>query len=206
MLTGCGAAPIPLGHARQTAAAELLTLRGGSTDIDHMKVRLESYGPYAVVGALLMNAALRICSSTPDIKGLNWKPSWAPRLCRAALIALCATAVLSGLYCTVVMTMIGMYSKSALGLGLVEECMEFLRVTWVFRKRAHDAFLCSLASFTGGFAIERALKVREGETPERMALLLPLAVLACTITSDCSKLLELSAELIYKPRKAAGLL
>ena len=78
---------------------DALSLRGGSAaelDPSRLKVRLEAYGTYAVVSALLMNAALRMFASVPPLEDFRDMPSWARRSLRALYVIASAISILGG--------------------------------------------------------------------------------------------------------------
>jgi len=125
-----------------SVAATAVALRGGSTesplsgldnfDIGRAKIRLDELTSFGVVTALLMNAGLRLYSSTPT----NIECGRSHHLDNAVKIVFCASVVVSvmaGSYTTIVFSLLGLYSKTALGLGLDGPFLDFMDRTATIR-------------------------------------------------------------------------
>ena len=110
-----------------------------------------------VTTALLMNAALRIFSSTPkklqDLSEI--KDEDAKKLARVenyvtvAFSALVTITILSGMYTTITFSLLALYSKTALGMSIDEKYIEFFRMTEPIRQIGFDTYLISLLCFKG---------------------------------------------------------
>ena len=97
----------------------LVSLRGGAADavfdLERATIRLESLNAYGVVAALLLSAALRLYASTPKELEEGRKYENATKM---AFIILVGVSIICGAYSCVVYSMLGLYSKTALGMGL----------------------------------------------------------------------------------------
>ena len=126
----------------------LLALRGGEAlaefDLTRVRIRLESINSYGVVTALLLNAALRLYAATPKRLEENKPVENAAKILFVISVGL---SIICGAYTTVVFSLLGLYSKSALGMGLDASFLEFFAATAMVRKRAFDTFITALLSF-----------------------------------------------------------
>ena len=138
-----------VGHAVLSSVA----LRGGGADaldLARVKSRLEGLHTHGVVTALMMNAALRIFSSTPKTMKEGDRATNIAKILFTGVVAL---SVISGVYTTVVFALLDLYSKSALGLEKDQAFVEFFSVTALYRKLAFDAFLVCLVSLKASFTL-----------------------------------------------------
>jgi len=144
LLTAAPAAVIP--------AATSLIARGGATalDLGRTKLRLEGLHQYGVVTALLMNAALRLFSSTP--KKLENDGSIDDKA-KIFFTASVATTVVFSAYTVIVFSLLGLYSKRALGLGMDVAYLEFFEATTMIRESGFSAFILALVSFKSSFVL-----------------------------------------------------
>ena len=126
-----------------------LSLSGGSAaalDLTRVKTRLEGLSSYGVVTALIMNAGLRLYSSTPK----QLEEGKQKQLENAAKIMFCfsvVTSIVAGAYTSVVFSLLGLYAKTALGLGMDEPYLQFMEKTACYRQYAFDSFVVSLVTF-----------------------------------------------------------
>lgn len=129
-------------------------LRGGAAaalDIGRTKMRLEGLNQYGVMTALLMNAALRLYSSTPrKIDPNNTKTENILRMVFATTVAMC---ICLGGYTTIVFSLLGLYSKRALGLGQDIEYLEFFSATSDVRRSGFESFIWCLLLFKSSFLL-----------------------------------------------------
>lgn len=140
-----------------------LVLRGGVVDtvlnMDRTKLRLDGLSQYAVVSGLLMNACLRLFSATPkNLEVCNPSDDLEKRRTQrgvnAAKVVFCMAnglSIIAGAYTTVVFSLLGLYSKTALGMGHDQEFLKFFEATLFYRQAAFDAFVLSLVSFELSF-------------------------------------------------------
>jgi hypothetical protein len=159
-------------HLRMKAIASLapaILLRGGGgsptvLDLAHIKVILEGFHAYGVVTTLMLNAALRLFSSTPKAKEGLVKGESVNNAAKLLFTAFILLSVISGLYTTVVFSLIGMYSKTALGLDKdVNTLNAFFSSTQSIRDNAYHAFILSVLSFNSSFVLSLFLNYK-GET------------------------------------------
>ena len=192
-----------------------LSLRGGeaSAAVDHvldavttgrMKTRLESYGSLAVIAALLMNAALRMWSSAPADHDFSGKP-WVRRLLRNVFLVASAISIIGGLYSTVIFALVGVYAKSAMGLGLDQQCAIFLKVTHIYRREAYNSFVAALVSFVLSFELAIVAKLKDEAAAVKGAVVGASSLASGFLCERCFRVLQHAYQLVYKPRMSAGL-
>ena len=161
-------------HLPMKAIASLapaILLRGGGgggsptvLDLAHIKIRLEGFHAYGVVTTLMLNAALHLFSSTPKAKEGLVKGESVNNAAKLLFTAFILLSVISGLYTTVVFSLIGMYSKTALGLDKdVNTLNAFFSSTQSIRDNAYHAFILSLLSFNSSYVLSLFLNYK-GET------------------------------------------
>jgi hypothetical protein len=119
-------------------------------DLTRVRIRLEGLSGYGVVSALMMNAALRLYSSAP--KKLQ-KGETHNNIAKILFAISVGASVLAGAYTTVVFSLLGLYAKSAIGMGKDAACMEFMADTEHMRLYAFDAFLVALIAFKSSFVL-----------------------------------------------------
>ena len=179
-----------------------MSLAAAAFDLTRTRVRLESYGSSAVVAALLMNAALRLYSST-DIDGgqTDDLPEWARHLIKSLFTVAVSVSVLGGTYATVVNCLCGVYAKTALGLGLNEQCLEYLAMTRCFRATSFQCFVASLVSFTISFPLSLFYKTKGSA---RWLILGAGALITIMMVKDWITILGLANAIVYKARASLG--
>jgi hypothetical protein len=131
------------------ALSSALVVRGGEAalqgfDLGRTQIRLESISSYGVITALLLNAALQLYSSTP--KRLE-KGQSMENYTKIVFVLSVGLSIICGTYTTVVFSLMGLYSKTALGLGKDAAFLEFFEATIHIRQRAFHSFLIALLSF-----------------------------------------------------------
>lgn len=178
--------PAMMGLAATAMAAEVARTR----------IRLEGYSSYSVVAALVLNAALRLLTSTDlDLNKLAPIGKIAPsdRLLQCLFLASISVCVLGGSYVCLVFALCATYAKTALGYGLDAQCMAFLAATSRFRVSAFYSFVAMLAAFIVTFPLSIFFKIvrrvrrdrsRPPFTPSQLARS-PTSVLACHSTHAC---------------------
>jgi hypothetical protein len=131
-----------------STAADDVTLT--SDQLDRVRIRLDGLGTYAMISALLIGGMLGLFFNTPKtiIEG---------QILENAVIALfyssSTLSLLSSLYVTLVFSLVGLYSKTALGLSKDAQYLKFIDATRKQRNYAYDAFLLSIASFQSSFVM-----------------------------------------------------
>jgi len=112
-------------------------------NLNRVKTRLEGFTHYASVSALLLNAVLRLESGTPT--KLDGRPT---EDAVKVLFKICVAAcVVLGSYTATVFSMLSLYSKSFIGMGMDNEYLDFFNVTSGFRKSAFGSFVGTVLSF-----------------------------------------------------------
>ena len=129
------------------------TVHGAAHDppfnLDRTKIRLDGLGGYASVSALLLNAALRLFSSTP--KTLDQR-KWENAV-KIFFVALVSATVIFGTYTTMVFSLLSLYSKTALGMGLDKEYVEFFKSTAEIRKSGFLSFVGCVLAFNLSYVV-----------------------------------------------------
>lgn len=152
---------LPL-QAVASMAPALLARGGGAADVPfdltHVKIRLEGFHAYGVVTTLMLNASLRLFSATPRAKEGLINGETINNAAKILFTALIVSSVISGLYTTVVFSLIGMYSKTALGLN--KSVFDFFAATQGIRDNAFHAFIISLISFNSSFILSLFLNYK----------------------------------------------
>ena len=146
------------------ASLPVLALRGGgegAMDLTRVRIRLEGLHAYGVVSTLMLNASLRLFSSAPKPR-TPVKGETINNIARVLFTISIGASVLAGVYTTVVFSMLGLYCKSAIGMGKDEACLQFMAATENMRKSAFDTFLIALVSFKASFVLSLFLNY-EGE-------------------------------------------
>jgi hypothetical protein len=157
-----------------TAAIAGMVLQGGATaaagacdaaspiilQMDRVRIRLDGLASYGVICSLLMNAALRLYSATPKKLDTKLDPDHSKKqfysftgtdIIKMVFMVSTVISISAGSYTTVVFTLLGLYSKTALGLGRDGPFLEFFELTSSYRKLAFDAFVVSLVAFQTSF-------------------------------------------------------
>lgn len=112
-------------------------------DLNRTKIRLEGFGHYASVAALLLNAALRLESSTPTkLDGRKQED-----IVKIAFVGLITTSIVLGGYTATIFSLLCIYAKSFIGMGMDDEYTEFFQATEGIRKSAFLAFVGTILSF-----------------------------------------------------------
>lgn len=116
------------------------------SSLDRVKIRMEGFGTYAVVAALMLNASLRIFTGTSTTNKLNEEGRISTPTPAVIFLASTALTFLQALHATVTFTLIPIYAKTALGLGLDGKFSEFLASTSIHRKIGFDTFFGSIVT------------------------------------------------------------
>ena len=132
-----------LGQGLAVAAVE-------GMDLNQVRARLEGWTSYGVIAALILNACIRIYSSTPKTMVDRSDEGEAVSVAKVAFMISVISSILSGCYTTVVFSLLGIYSKVSLGLGL-DAPVDLLDGTLGVRKSAFNALFMSLITFETSF-------------------------------------------------------
>jgi hypothetical protein len=114
--------------------------------LDRAMIRLEGMSSYAVVSAVLLIATLALHGDlNPDLS--KDKNQRVLNVAKIVFTMSTIVSVVSAAYTTVVFSLLGLYAKTALGMGLDGHFMEFFEATAPYRKTAFWTFLLSLFTF-----------------------------------------------------------
>jgi hypothetical protein len=175
--------------ALQMSLSKAALIRGGAKvitaaavdgfSLDRTKIRLEGLSSYGVVTAVLMGATLRLFGST----NTDLSKEKNQRLVNVAKIIFSVSAIISvvsGAYTTVVFSLLGLYAKTALGMGLDGHFMEFFAATAPYRQTAFWNFLLSLMTFETCFLTNMIIRYKGKQ--RWLAVLLATAGVAISFT------------------------
>jgi hypothetical protein len=128
--------------------ASVLQVRGGQAALDLSR---ESYcitelAAYGTLTALVMNSALRLWTSTKFSKEQNSFVS-------NSFTVSTALCVIAGAFTAILFQLLGIYSKSALGMSNDAGYASFKMATAIYRKWGFRCFLTELTSFVYSFMI-----------------------------------------------------
>jgi hypothetical protein len=129
-------------------SAQLFLLRGGqatTVDLARTSIRLESLNSYAIIAALLLNATLKLYTMTP--KQTDSSHHKLENIARLIFVLSAGLSMICGAYTTVVFSLLGLYSKTALGLGRDQVFLQFFAATAQVRQQGFNSFLTALLSF-----------------------------------------------------------
>ena len=156
MASGVTASTLPPGAATIASMAPALILRGGAAevpfDLTRARIRLEGLHSYGVVTTLMLNASLRLFSSVPKPRGIV-KGDKVNNVARILFTSGIICSILSGLFTTVVFSLLGMYAKTAIGMSKDVGAYAFFDATQTIRENAYHAFIVSLVSFNSSFIL-----------------------------------------------------
>lgn len=185
-------------------AAFLASIRGGGAtatgafNMGLAKTRLEGLG-YSTVTSLVMNAALRLFSSTPKklMPVSEGKDASRDRLNNYLKIAfsLCiCISVALGAYTTVVFTLMSIYSKTALGMGLESQYLAFFDACAKYRQFGFRAFLGALTSYNFAWIFSILLNY---DGKERWYFALPVILITIVGLTHFQDIIGLAGTLIF---------
>lgn len=145
-------------------ATAIFSLSGGATtksviDVSRFKFRLEGLHAYAVITTLLMNASLRLYSSTPK---KFTSQEHVRNVMKVLFSLMVAISIMTGSYTTIVFSLIELYSKRALGRSQDAAVLEFFTQVQPIREQAYDTWLLSLVSFQASFVLSLFLNHDRG--------------------------------------------
>jgi len=187
----------PFGH---NANSSLMMFRGGggaaaaaAIDMAREGHNLTTMASYGVVTALVMNSALRLYTSTKFKSNVKRFDSVLP----CVFYFLEALCIVSGVYTAVSFQLLGIYSRTAIGMGNMEGYVAFRAATAIYRKWGFRCFLTSLFSFMGCFMASFYNRMSEyGRAGKSI-----FAVAAClAIAGSCEifSILQLSSKIVFR--------
>lgn len=169
------------------------------SSMDRIKLRLEGLGSYSVIAALMMNVCMRLFSSTSK----NVDPS-SDRDVNVAKVIFCTsvvTSIVTGTYTSVVFAMLGLYYKTALGMGIDQNFLDYFAQTTWLRKQAFDSFVISLLTFEVSFISSLYINYR-GKLKWLATLL--ATVLAIYSFYHWGLIMQIASKLIYAKAQNEG--
>jgi hypothetical protein len=150
-------APSALVAGASSAIGALAPLRGGAAaavssalDMSKESQNIAVLSSYGVVTVLILNSALRLYTSTNFKRDPSKKNDWILRSLFSIFSGVC---VISGAFTGIMFQLLGIYSKSALGMGNVEGYKAFQAATAPYATLGFRTFLICLSSFVGTFLI-----------------------------------------------------
>lgn len=199
-----GLPPNPTSSWATEAAPGLLSaashLRGGAVPNFVLDMAKESHyldvmASYGVLTVLILNSALRLYTSTHFKRNPSKKNDWmSPNL-----FLLCSgICVITGAFTGVMFQLLGIYHKSALGMGNPAGYAAFKAATMCYRRLGFHTFLTCLASFVGAFMISLRNMTKEDERFGD-GIFATMAVLTLCGGIILKKVLHLATALIFAP-------
>lgn len=151
-LLGTSVGVVPVLATETASLAFLQTLRGGAStsatsailDLSRESLFVQGMATYATVSALIMNAALRMFTSTNFSNEQN-------TIVSNAFHATTALCILTGTFTTILFQLVTIYSKSALAMGNDEGFLAFKAATSAFRIWGFRCFLTEMMTFMVSF-------------------------------------------------------
>jgi hypothetical protein len=181
-----------------TAAVSLL--RGGAASVINLSREgyyLQTLATYGTVTALIMNAALRLYSSTKFPK--KEKGTKSTKYLNSLFTAITSLCIISGAFTAVLFNILGIYSKSALGMVNEEGYLAFRAATQIYAKWGFRSFLTTCVSFVGSFLLSLYARIKtEGDQLGKVVLIGSI-LLALLGAYHIREVLALATKYIFTP-------
>lgn len=198
----------PIAGVTRSVFSLPLALRGGAEalptfDFGLANTRLEGLA-YDIVAALLLNAALALFSSTP--RTLEPIPTDEKRAkvvkfnnSLKLIFGLCiSVSVALGTYTTTIFTMIIIYGKTALGMGLEHKYLQFFSSVARFRLSGYRAFIGTVWSYQVAWIVGLVLNYdRKEDQNVRWLIALPAAVIGFVGLVHLKSISGLAGSILY---------
>mmetsp|Transcript_20239 Transcript_20239/g.29615 ORF Transcript_20239/g.29615 Transcript_20239/m.29615 type:complete len:235 (-) Transcript_20239:571-1275(-) len=139
-------------YASTGTASVLSQTSAMAFNISREGYNIQVLATYGTITALVMNACLRLYSSTKFPKNTNTNKQGTKNL-EILFFAVTALCIISGTFTAVLFNILGIYSKSALGMQNDNGFLAFMAATKVYRIWGFRAFLTTLSSFVGSFLL-----------------------------------------------------
>ena len=154
-----------------TLSRALLELQGGESlassafDLYRTRIRLEGLSAYGLLAILLMNSALALYTSVPktiqtqaggkdaDSNSPQNKEIRMENRATVIFTVLSILCILSGVTTSIIFSFLGLYSKTALGMGNDEGFVKFFDATQSVRTFGFNSMITSLICLKGSFAM-----------------------------------------------------
>jgi len=182
------------------AVPVVLQLRGGAAaalgtafDMANESNKLAAIAGYSVVATLTLNSCLRLFTSTQ----LQSKTSKQENIAGFLFCCLCSVTIVCGAFTSICFTLLTLYSKTALGMGVPGQAkyIAFREATAEFRVQGFHAFIISISSFLASFILSLYIKLR-GKT--RYILSVGVGALALYYFSKVQLIVYLAKTLIFE--------
>jgi hypothetical protein len=177
-------------------ANKLMCLRGGAPhaalDLERLHIRIEGLALYGVIVSLMVNGALQIYGNTS--RDVNTENDKITNYAIYAFKLLTAICVISGVYATLLFTLLCIYSYTALGAGLDESFRLFFRDTSAYRLSGFYAFLASACGFMGSFLLSLFL---DSKGRLRYVILIPSLLLTMQLGMNLKGVMNMASQMIF---------
>ena len=133
-------------------------------DIARARIRLEGLSSYALVAALLMNMAFVLYGSMPKKMNLtagdtkNYKLENAIAMLGSIFAIIC---IVMGMTTTIIFSLLGLYSKTALGMGNDAGFVEFFSATAEMRRVGFQSMVACIICLKGSLVTKTLLDFRD---------------------------------------------
>ena len=169
----------------------MMDVGSAAFDVTRARIRLEGLNTYGVVSALVMNASLRLFTTT----NVRLDDGRFDKYISVLFLIGLTGCVLCGAYTTVIFTLIQLYAKTSLGMSMDERYETFFRATQPYRVCGFRTFLACLCSFCGSFSLAILLKLRK--QPLRWVFFSISAVAGAAMSRHWFKVVALASEHIF---------
>mmetsp|Transcript_44973 Transcript_44973/g.88016 ORF Transcript_44973/g.88016 Transcript_44973/m.88016 type:complete len:234 (-) Transcript_44973:122-823(-) len=183
--------PVVLQLKRSTAAASANVLT--AFNMANESNKLAAIAGYSVVATLTLNSCLRLFTSTQ----LQSKSSKQKNIAGFLFCCFCSAAIVCGAFTSICFTLLTLYSKTALGMGVPGQAKytAFSEATKEFRVQGFQAFIISISSFLASFILSLYIKLK-GKT--RYILSAGVGALALYYFSKVQLIMYLAKTLIFE--------
>lgn len=167
-------------------------------DLQRERIRLEALSSYSVLTALIMNASLRLYTSVSSPENSDTKQ--VQKINYLIFLISCATCVLSGTYTTLIFSLIGIYSKTSLGMEKDAAYFQFIEKTTAYRRIGFRFFLVNLFSFLISFVMSIIFKTQSLRTDKQWTPNLIIGAAICMLVVGIfhgADIVHIATKLIY---------
>lgn len=175
-------------------------LRGGAEvlNLAQESYHMQSLATYSTVTALIMNAALRLYSSTKFPSKKDAKMKKVMNYMYSVFLFTTALCIISGTFTAVLFNILGLYRKSALGSGNHEGYLAFKLATHSYSRLGFRSFLTTCCSFIGSFILSLSARVAENDDfkPD-MCILVAASALTLISAFKIKAVINLATSFIY---------
>jgi hypothetical protein len=180
-------------------------LRGGALleavlDVGRENLKLQAMTTYPTITALVMNASLRLYTSQKFEMGMDENGNRPDEIKRLESVFKASTilCIVSGMFTAVLFSILGIYSREALGMGNNSGYVAFTAATAIYRKWGFRAFLTTCLSFVASFVISIVEKTSDEDRIGQYILAASIVLLAFGVV-HLQTVLALATKFIYTP-------